>query len=76
MDRRDRRRPTTRETSMAPETSGGADLIVKCSHCGRICREPGGWQQPGPAERDDEAGLRYSHGICPDCLQRHFPEFS
>lgn len=76
MNRRDRQRPTIRENPTAPETPGGADLIIKCSHCGRICCEPGGWQQPGPSASDDEAGLRYSHGICPVCLQRYFPEFS
>lgn len=76
MDRRDRRWPTTRETPTTPETPGGADLIVKCSHCGRIYRDPEGWQQPGPADRAAGERLRYSHGICPDCLRRHFPEFS
>ncbi len=82
MDRDERRRQPGHPnpaTSSAPEPTGATELatelIVKCSHCGRVYLEPEGWQRvEEPPEADQE--LRYTHGICPDCLRRHFPEFS
>ena len=49
--------------------------ILQCSHCKRIFSESSGWQPP-PADLGAANDLSVTHGICPDCLKRHFPEFS
>jgi len=57
------------------DSKGAMVSVLQCSHCKRVFSESKGWQAPEAdlATRDD---LTVSHGICPDCLKRHFPEFS
>ncbi|HEX9081034.1 MAG TPA: hypothetical protein VF768_02085 [Holophagaceae bacterium] len=60
------RPPSTSEASIR------RSLIPVCSWCLKIRNEAGLWV---PADRHGiafgEAGL--THGLCPDCRQRHFP---
>jgi hypothetical protein len=46
-----------------------------CSHCRRILVGQDDWRPVEQNELADDS-LRISHGICPACLKRHFPEFS
>jgi hypothetical protein len=47
-------------------------LLPICSSCKRIRDEKGGWQ-PVEAYISDRSGAEFTHGICPDCLQKHYP---
>jgi len=49
------------------------DLIPICSHCKKVRRDDGFWQQVDQyfAERHDAA---FTHGICPACIEQHFPD--
>lgn len=49
-------------------------LLPICAHCKRIRDDEQGWLPietyvRGHSEAD------FSHGICPDCVEKHFPEF-
>ncbi len=46
----------------------GESLTVVCSSCGRV-RLGEGWHR-----RPDLKALRLSHGICPECIERIYPE--
>lgn len=50
-------------------------LLPICAHCKKIRDDEGYWQS---VEKylHDRSEVEFSHGICPDCLQEHFPEFS
>jgi len=49
-------------------------IIPICSHCRQVRTEAGAWQQ---LERYIRAhtDAEFSHGVCPDCLARHYSEF-
>lgn len=46
-----------------------------CAHCKKIRDDDGYWQQ---LEKyiQDHSGAKFSHGICPECLARHYPEIT
>lgn len=46
-------------------------IIPICSHCHSVRRDPETWQrlESYVAEHSD---ARFSHGICPSCLERHY----
>jgi ligand-binding sensor domain-containing protein len=50
-------------------------LLPICSHCKKIRDEQGAWQAL-ESYITHRSGAQFSHGICPDCLRRHFPEFA
>jgi PAS domain S-box-containing protein len=45
-----------------------------CASCKRIFNEEGAWQQ---MERyiESHSGVKFSHGLCPDCLRNLYPEY-
>lgn len=50
-------------------------LLPVCAHCKRIRDEAGSWRNMEEyISRHTEA--EFSHGICPECLPRHYPEFA
>jgi hypothetical protein len=50
-------------------------LLPICSHCKNIRDDQGYWQGVEQyIAAHSQAG--FSHGICPECLVKHFPEFS
>lgn len=49
-------------------------LIPICSHCKSIRRDEGYWQQL-ESFFSDHAEVEFSHGICPDCLEKYYKEF-
>lgn len=62
------------ETTPA-DSAGAMASILQCSHCKRVFSESDGWQA-APDGLIKGGELTITHGICPDCLKRHFPEFS
>ena len=48
-------------------------IIPICAHCKSVRSELGDWQQIEQYVRQHSAA-EFSHGICPDCLQKHYPE--
>ena len=49
-------------------------LLAMCSHCKKIRAENGAWQRLEDYMWE-HAEARFSHGICPDCKQEHYPDF-
>ena len=50
-------------------------ILPICVHCKKVRDDKGYWEQ---VERYLEAHseLGFTHGICPDCLRKHFPEYA
>ncbi|MEW6594112.1 MAG: DUF3365 domain-containing protein [Thermodesulfobacteriota bacterium] len=49
-------------------------LLPICSFCKKIRDDQGGWQQLEVYVRR-HSGAEFSHGICPECLRKNYPEF-
>ena len=49
------------------------DLIPMCSHCKSIRKDDECWE---PIEKflDQQSGAQLSHGICPDCAKKYYPD--
>lgn len=46
-------------------------LLPICAHCKSIRKDDGYWQQV-EGYFSERVGTQFSHGICPDCLQKHY----
>jgi len=55
------------------ERSGPTRLTTRCSWCGRVRDADQVWRAAGALDPGG-AGQAVTHGICPECLERHFPE--
>jgi len=49
-------------------------IIPICSSCKKIRDDKGYWNQVEEYVRD-HTEAEFSHGICPDCIVKHYPEF-
>ncbi|MCB2193204.1 MAG: PAS domain-containing protein [Deltaproteobacteria bacterium] len=49
-------------------------LIPICSHCKSIRRDEGYWEQL-ETFFSDHAEVEFSHGICPDCLEKYYQDW-
>jgi|GEM_PF-1634645 len=49
-------------------------LLPICAHCKKIRDDQGYWEQL-ESYLDRHSELKFSHGICQDCLKKHYPEF-
>lgn len=47
-------------------------ILSICAHCKRVRRDDGSWTQL-ETYFQDRSDLRFSHGICPECVRVHFP---
>jgi PAS domain S-box-containing protein len=47
-------------------------IIPICAHCHSVRRDPETWQQL-EAYVSEHSQAQFSHGICPACLERHYP---
>lgn len=47
-------------------------LIPICAHCKKIRNDKGYWEHV-EAYISEHADVSFSHGICPECAERHFP---
>jgi hypothetical protein len=51
------------------------EVVSICAGCRQIRDDLGVWRQM--EERSVRySGVEFSHGICPDCIQRLYPEFA
>lgn len=50
-----------------------AGLLTTCMHCLSVRDDAGAWERLD-AYVAARTGTRFSHGICPTCVQIHFPE--
>lgn len=49
-------------------------IVPICASCKKVRDDKGYWQQV-EAYLSRHTDVRFSHGICPDCLKTHYPEF-
>jgi CheY-like chemotaxis protein len=50
-------------------------LIPMCASCKKIRDDQGFWQQV-EAYLMSHSEAEFSHGLCPECLEKHYPEYS
>ena len=50
-------------------------VLPICSHCRKIRDDRGAWSDL-EAYISNHSDARFSHGICTDCLRKHYPEFA
>jgi CheY-like chemotaxis protein len=50
-------------------------LLPICASCKKIREDTGYWKK---IEQyiTEHSGAAFSHGICPDCIEKHYPEFA
>lgn len=61
------------ETALA-EVKTLSGLLPICAHCKKIRDDKGYWNQL-EAYLSAHSGITLSHGICPDCLKEHYPDY-
>jgi hypothetical protein len=47
-------------------------LVPVCGWCGKVRDQAGAWL-PGEPRCLEAAGKVLTHGVCPDCIRKHFP---
>ncbi len=79
---RQRRRATERLTTANEELQKALDevktlrgILPICAYCKKIRTDPETWMAVEIYIRK-HSEAEFSHGVCPDCLRRHFPEIS
>jgi len=50
------------------------ELLPICSHCKNIRDDKGYWNKI-EAYIHKHSGTEFSHGICPECAKKYYPEF-
>ncbi|MDA8131960.1 MAG: response regulator [Elusimicrobia bacterium] len=68
-----RLRVAQRILSMNTEIGTLKSIIPICSYCGRIRRDDEAYETL-TSYIAKNSPIRFSHGICPDCAKKHFPE--
>ena len=51
-----------------------SELLPICSHCRKIRDNEGNWHGLEEHIRDN-TGVTLSHGVCPDCAEKHYPDY-
>ncbi len=49
------------------------ELLPVCSWCSKVRKDSGYWSQLEQYV-SEHSGLRFTHGICPECQRKHFPD--
>ncbi|MEI7954510.1 MAG: PAS domain-containing protein [Verrucomicrobiota bacterium] len=49
------------------------ELLPVCAWCSKVRKDSGYWSQLEQYV-SEHSGLRFTHGICPDCQRKHFPD--
>jgi hypothetical protein len=60
--------------SKAKSLVSGAQIRTICMFCKRILQEDGSWKMEQEVEVNESNVHSLSHGLCPHCLQVHYPE--
>ena len=50
-------------------------LLPICAHCKKIRDEKGGWEKL-ESYFYTHSEIKFSHGICPDCAKKYYPQFA
>lgn len=50
-------------------------IVPICSHCRRLRDDAGYWSQV-EAYLAAHADVLFSHGLCPECFEKHYPEYA
>jgi len=50
-------------------------ILPICMHCHKIRNDQQSWERL-EGYISDHAEVRFSHGICPECVAKHYPEFA
>ncbi len=50
-------------------------LLPTCMHCHHIRDEDGQWE-PMESYIHSRAGVSFSHGVCPACMKKHYPDYA
>jgi len=50
-------------------------LLPICAHCKKIRDDQDNWQ-PMESYISQHSAAKFSHGVCPDCLLKHYPEYA
>jgi len=48
-------------------------IVPICSHCKNVRDDQGYWQKVEKFVRE-HSEAEFSHGICPDCAKKHYPD--
>jgi len=56
------------------EIKGLHGILPICTHCKKIRDDKGAWKQLEEYIHT-HSDAEFSHGLCPDCLERHYPDF-
>lgn len=51
------------------------NLIPICMHCKNVRNDQGFWNKV-ETYLEKHSGMQFSHGICPDCMKKYYPEFN
>jgi ABC-type nitrate/sulfonate/bicarbonate transport system substrate-binding protein len=51
------------------------EILPICAYCKKIRDDDGYWEQL-ETYISEHGGTDFSHGICPDCVAQHYPEFT
>lgn len=68
-----RLRVAERILGLGTEVSTLKSLIPVCSHCRRVRRDDKAYESL-EAYISKNSSIRFTHGICPACLAKHYPE--
>lgn len=69
-----RLRVAERILSLGTEVNTLRNLIPVCSHCRRVRRDDEAYESI-EAYISNNSSIRFTHGICPACLAKHYPEY-
>jgi len=68
-----RLRVAERILSLGTEVNTLRNLIPVCSHCRRVRRDDKAYESI-EAYISKNSSIRFTHGICPECLAKYYPE--
>jgi len=69
-----RLRVAERILRLGTEVNTLKDLIPVCSHCRRVRRDDEAYESL-ELYISKNSSVRFSHGICPECLAKHYPQY-
>jgi DNA-binding response OmpR family regulator len=69
-----RLRVAERMLRLGTEVKALKDLIPVCSHCRRVRRDDQAYESL-ELYISKNSSVRFSHGICPECLVKHYPHY-
>lgn len=69
-----RLRVAERILSLGVEVNTLKELIPVCSHCRRVRRDDQAYESI-ESYISKNSSIRFSHGICPDCLAKFYPKY-